>query len=93
MQNFGYLREQKEIFRWKKTFLIVFQGLSFGEKLKSSGHKRKQVFPNFDVASAKAADVWPVWQYSFQMKTLLPFFECVKITWIKTKSMNWLLKN
>ena len=26
-------REQKEFFRWnKKTFFIVFEGLSFGEK-------------------------------------------------------------
>ena len=24
--------ERKELFRWKKTFLIVFEELSFGEK-------------------------------------------------------------
>ena len=32
--------EGKELFRWKKKALSkVFQGLSFGEKIKNSGHK------------------------------------------------------
>ena len=32
----GISREWKELFRWnKKTFFIVFQGLSFGKKLKN----------------------------------------------------------
>ena len=32
----GICWEWKELFRWnKKTFLIVFEGLSFGKKLKN----------------------------------------------------------
>ena len=40
LQKLKISQERKELFRWnKKTFFIVFERLSFGEKLKNSGHK------------------------------------------------------
>ena len=41
IQKFEYLDNEKSFFNEKKTFLIVFEGLSFGIKKigKKSGHK------------------------------------------------------
>ena len=42
LQQFQYLENEKRFFDEIKTFFIVFEGLSFGEKIKfdkNSGHK------------------------------------------------------
>ena len=35
-------QEWNKIFRWNKKHFSVFEGLSFGEKIKNSGHKKNQ---------------------------------------------------
>ena len=49
-------RERKEIFRRKKTFFIVFKGLSFSEKIKIW----------LKIADTSFKYVWPkyVWRFS-----------------------------
>ena len=39
IQKFEYLKSKKRFLDEKKAFFIVFEGLSFGEKIKNSGHK------------------------------------------------------
>ena len=45
MQKFEYLENEKSVNDYmkfqmkKKAFFIVFEGLSFGEKIDNSGHK------------------------------------------------------
>ena len=41
LQKFEYLENERSFLDEKKTFFIVFEGLSFGEKnlIKNSGHK------------------------------------------------------
>ena len=35
LQKFEYLQSEKSLFMKKKTFFIVFEGLSFAEKIKT----------------------------------------------------------
>ena len=39
MQNFEYIENEKSFLDKIKVFSIIFEGLSFGEKIKNSGHK------------------------------------------------------
>ena len=39
MQNFEYIENEKSFLDQIKAFFIIFEGLSFGEKIKNSGHK------------------------------------------------------
>ena len=39
MQNFEYIENEKSFLDQIKAFFKIFEGLSFGEKIKNSGHK------------------------------------------------------